>query len=49
MQEKIIISIYFMCAAQDIHVLNQMPLVHFLSHLNSYGIVVLGDRAQITW
>lgn len=41
--EKIIISIYFMCAGRDIWVLNQRPLIHFLSHLNSHGLLVWGD------
>ena len=45
--DKIIISIYFMCAAQDIWVLNQMPLIHFLSHLNSHGLAALGDWAYV--
>lgn len=29
--------------------LNQMPLIHFLSHLHSHGLVVLGDKAQVIW
>lgn len=32
-----------MCAAQDIWVLNQTPLKHFLPDLNSDGLVVPGD------
>ena len=47
--KKIIISIYFIHAAQDIRVLNQMPFTHFLSHLNSNGLVILGDKAQVIW
>lgn len=47
--KKIIISIYFMCADRGIWVQNQLPLRHFLSHLNSCGLVVLEDRAEVIW